>query len=124
MRRGGGAIRQRVRAVPGARIEAWEADGDGFYDVQYPDGRTAACTHPFTDGQGRYRFWAFTPTPYPIVFSREAWQAFARELKALASWLVYFVTLYRPAAGRYWPSSQRPGSMSLRASAGPHDPGA
>ena len=26
--------------VPGARIEVWESDEDGFYDVQYPDGRT------------------------------------------------------------------------------------
>src|SRR5690625_1852231 len=26
--------------VPGARIEVWEADEDGFYDVQYTDGRT------------------------------------------------------------------------------------
>jgi hydroxyquinol 1,2-dioxygenase len=54
------------KPVPGARIEAWEADDDGFYDVQYPDGRTAARAHLFTDRQGRYRFWALTPTPYPI----------------------------------------------------------
>ena len=29
-----------------------------------------------------------------------------------------------PALGGYWPSSQRPGAMSLAALAGPHDPGA
>jgi hydroxyquinol 1,2-dioxygenase len=52
--------------VPGALIEVWEADADGFYDVQYADDRTAARGHLLTDEQGRYRFWALTPTPYPI----------------------------------------------------------
>jgi hydroxyquinol 1,2-dioxygenase len=52
--------------VPGALIEVWEADADGFYDVQYPDDRTAARGHLLSDEQGRYRFWALTPTPYPI----------------------------------------------------------
>ncbi|QPP10177.1 intradiol ring-cleavage dioxygenase [Streptomyces bathyalis] len=53
-------------AVPGARIEVWEADADGFYDVQYGDGRTAGRAHLFTGPDGEYRFWAITPTPYPI----------------------------------------------------------
>jgi hydroxyquinol 1,2-dioxygenase len=52
--------------IPGARIEVWEADSDGFYDVQYADDRTAARAHLFTDDDGDYRFWALTPTPYPI----------------------------------------------------------
>jgi hydroxyquinol 1,2-dioxygenase len=52
--------------VAGARIEVWEADEDGFYDVQYTDGRTSARGHIFTDDEGDYRFWALTPTPYPI----------------------------------------------------------
>jgi hydroxyquinol 1,2-dioxygenase len=52
--------------VAGARIEVWEADEDGFYDVQYTDGRTSARGHIFTDAEGDYRFWALTPTPYPI----------------------------------------------------------
>lgn len=54
------------RPVAGARIEVWEADDDGFYDVQYGDGRTAARGHLFSDEEGGYRFWAITPTPYPI----------------------------------------------------------
>ena len=54
------------RPVPGARIEVWEADDDGYYDVQYTDGRTAARGHLFADDDGRYRFWALTPTRYPI----------------------------------------------------------
>ncbi|WP_342660272.1 Hydroxyquinol 1,2-dioxygenase [Rhodococcus ruber] len=52
--------------VPGARIEVWEADDDGFYDVQYDDDRVAARAHLFTDDQGRYAFWGLRPTPYPI----------------------------------------------------------
>jgi len=52
--------------LPGARIEVWEADEDGLYDVQYDDDRTAARAHLFTDTDGGYRFWAITPTPYPI----------------------------------------------------------
>ena len=52
--------------VPGALIEVWEADADGFYDVQYADDRTAARGHVLSDSDGGYRFWALTPTPYPI----------------------------------------------------------
>ena len=51
--------------VPGARIEVWEADDDGFYDVQYTDGRVAGRAHLRSD-DGRYAFWGLTPTPYPI----------------------------------------------------------
>jgi hydroxyquinol 1,2-dioxygenase len=52
--------------VPNARIEVWEADDDGFYDVQYGDDRVAARGHLFTSPAGEYQFWAVTPTPYPI----------------------------------------------------------
>lgn len=52
--------------VPGALVEVWEADDDGFYDVQYGDGRTAARGHLRTDEEGRYAFWAVRPTSYPI----------------------------------------------------------
>jgi hydroxyquinol 1,2-dioxygenase len=54
------------RPVPGARIEVWEADEDGFYDVQYTDHRVAGRAHLFADEEGRYAFWGLTPTPYPI----------------------------------------------------------
>ncbi|MFL4474487.1 dioxygenase [Paeniglutamicibacter sp. MACA_103] len=52
--------------VPGARIEVWEADEDGFYDVQYSDSRIAGRAHLFTAEDGSYAFWGLTPTPYPI----------------------------------------------------------
>lgn len=54
------------RPLAGARIEVWEADEDGFYDVQYDSGKRAARGHLFTDDAGVYRFWGLTPTPYPI----------------------------------------------------------
>ena len=52
--------------VPNARIEVWECDEDGFYDVQYDDDRTMARAHLYTDEHGEYRFWGLTPVPYPI----------------------------------------------------------
>jgi hydroxyquinol 1,2-dioxygenase len=54
------------RAVAGARLDVWEADDDGFYDVQYADGRLAGRGFQLSDADGRFGFWAVTPTPYPI----------------------------------------------------------
>jgi hydroxyquinol 1,2-dioxygenase len=53
-------------AIGGARIEVWEADDEGLYDVQYDEPRTAGRGHLFTADDGSYRFWAVTPTAYPI----------------------------------------------------------
>lgn len=57
--------------VPGARIEVWEADEDGFYDVQYEpaDGTppaTAGRGHLFSADDGTYSFWSVLPASYPI----------------------------------------------------------
>jgi hydroxyquinol 1,2-dioxygenase len=52
--------------IAGARIEVWEADEDGFYDIQYRDHRKAARARLFSDDNGGYRFWGLTPTPYSI----------------------------------------------------------
>jgi hydroxyquinol 1,2-dioxygenase len=54
------------RPVAGARVDVWEADDVGFYDVQYDDRRTAGRGHLVTEGDGGFRFWAVTPTAYPI----------------------------------------------------------
>src|SRR3954467_11319242 len=43
--------------VSGARIEVWEADADGRYDVQYGDDRVAGRGHLHTGEDGGYRFW-------------------------------------------------------------------
>jgi len=53
-------------ALAGADIEVWEADADGFYDVQYADGRTAGRARMRADGEGRYGFWSVKPAAYPI----------------------------------------------------------
>ncbi|MFD6388662.1 intradiol ring-cleavage dioxygenase [Nocardia sp. NPDC055029] len=52
--------------VVGARIEVWEADDDGYYDVQYPDNRTAGRGWLNSGADGEYRFWSVLPAPYPI----------------------------------------------------------
>lgn len=52
--------------LAGARIEVWEADEDGLYDVQYDAGKRSARGHLFSAADGSYRFWGLTPTPYPI----------------------------------------------------------
>lgn len=52
--------------IPNARIEVWEADEEGLYDVQYDDNRTAARACLYSDGNGAFNFWGLHPTPYPI----------------------------------------------------------
>lgn len=54
--------------VPDARIEVWEADDEGFYDVQHPGGDTYGRAHLFSDDDGGYRFWCVEPAPYPIPY--------------------------------------------------------
>jgi hydroxyquinol 1,2-dioxygenase len=52
--------------VPHARIEVWQADDQGRYDVQYGDDRVAGRARLTADSAGAYQFWALKPTPYPI----------------------------------------------------------
>ncbi len=52
--------------IGGARLEVWEADADGFYDIQYADGPTMGRGHLFSAPDGTYSFWSVRPTPYPI----------------------------------------------------------
>jgi hydroxyquinol 1,2-dioxygenase len=52
--------------VAGARIEVWEADEDGFYDVQYAGDRSAGRGWLRSGPDGEYRFWSVLPSPYPI----------------------------------------------------------
>jgi hydroxyquinol 1,2-dioxygenase len=58
----------RGEAVPDARIEVWEADEDGRYDVQYSDSRVGGRGYVRSDGDGRFAFWGLTPVPYPIPY--------------------------------------------------------
>jgi hydroxyquinol 1,2-dioxygenase len=50
-----------------ARVEVWQADDDGFYDVQHAGlGESRARGHLLTDEDGRFWFWSLKPTAYPI----------------------------------------------------------
>jgi hydroxyquinol 1,2-dioxygenase len=55
------------KPVASARIEVWQADDEGLYDVQYADlDHARARGHLFSDGDGRFWFWTVKPTAYPI----------------------------------------------------------
>jgi len=80
--------------LPGARIEVWQADEAGFYDVQYGDDRTAGRAHLYSDEHGRYNFWGITPTPYPIPHDGPVGQMLAATARSpwRASHLHFMVT--------------------------------
>ncbi|HET9094377.1 MAG TPA: dioxygenase [Solirubrobacteraceae bacterium] len=62
-----GSVRETDgQPVAGARLEVWECDETGLYDVQYDSERSAARGRVVADGEGAFRFWALTPVPYPI----------------------------------------------------------
>lgn len=53
--------------ISGAKIDVWETDSKGFYDVQHqdrsgPDGRAVLTS----DESGNFWFRAIVPVPYPI----------------------------------------------------------
>ncbi|MFE0517690.1 intradiol ring-cleavage dioxygenase [Streptomyces sp. NPDC058954] len=54
--------------LPGATIDVWQADGNGFYDVQRPDLQPPGNGRGlFTaDAEGGFRFRTCVPSPYPI----------------------------------------------------------
>lgn len=52
--------------IAGARVETWQADEDGFYDVQKDVDRPQNRGHLTTDAEGNYSFWAVRPVAYPI----------------------------------------------------------
>jgi len=52
--------------IGGARIEVWEADEDGLYDVQYPGDVVAGRGWLTSADDGGYRFWSVKPNHYSI----------------------------------------------------------
>ncbi|CAK4030517.1 cathecol 1,2-dioxygenase [Lecanosticta acicola] len=55
------------KPIPGVKIDIWETDSKGFYDVQYagregPDQRAVM----YSDDEGNFWFKAIVPVPYPI----------------------------------------------------------
>jgi len=52
--------------IAGALVETWQADEDGFYDVQKDTDGPQNRGHLTTDADGNYSFWAVRPVAYPI----------------------------------------------------------
>ncbi|MGW2571452.1 intradiol ring-cleavage dioxygenase [Streptomyces sp. NPDC001537] len=54
--------------LPGAVVDVWQADGNGFYDVQRPEVQPPGNGRGlFTaDAEGRFWFRTCVPSPYPI----------------------------------------------------------
>ena len=53
--------------LAGAIVDIWQADGDGYYDVQQPDLEGALLRARFrTDREGRFHFRSIMPAYYPI----------------------------------------------------------
>lgn len=54
--------------LPGAAIEVWHSDKDGYYDVQHYDegGATTMRARLKADEAGRFCFWTVVPSFYPI----------------------------------------------------------
>jgi protocatechuate 3,4-dioxygenase beta subunit len=55
------------KPIQGAKIDVWETDSQGFYDVQHAE-RTGADGRAVleSDKEGRFHFNAIVPVPYPI----------------------------------------------------------
>jgi hydroxyquinol 1,2-dioxygenase len=54
-------------AIAGASADVWQADQEGFYDVQYKElegHRARGVLH--SDGEGRLRFRSILPVAYPV----------------------------------------------------------
>ncbi|MFE9602519.1 intradiol ring-cleavage dioxygenase [Streptomyces hokutonensis] len=54
--------------LPGALLDVWQADGNGFYDVQQPDVQPPGNGRGLftTEAEGRFWFRTCVPSPYPI----------------------------------------------------------
>ncbi|PWI13993.1 6-chlorohydroxyquinol-1,2-dioxygenase [Streptomyces sp. Act143] len=54
--------------LPGAAVDVWQADGNGFYDVQQPDVQPPGNGRGLftTDSEGRFRCRTCVPSSYPI----------------------------------------------------------
>ncbi|TDO54482.1 hydroxyquinol 1,2-dioxygenase [Kribbella sp. VKM Ac-2527] len=52
--------------IPSALVETWQADEEGFYDVQKDVGQPQNRGHLTTDAEGNYSFWSVRPVAYPI----------------------------------------------------------
>jgi hydroxyquinol 1,2-dioxygenase len=56
------------RPLPGAIVDVWHSDKDGYYDVQRYDagGGVSLRAHFRADAEGRVFFWSIVPSFYPV----------------------------------------------------------
>jgi len=55
------------RPIAGAKVDVWQSDADGYYDVQRPDLDEATLRATFTTAaDGCFNFWSIMPRYYPI----------------------------------------------------------
>ncbi|KZT53190.1 hypothetical protein CALCODRAFT_501399 [Calocera cornea HHB12733] len=55
------------KPIAGAKVETWETDAEGFYDVQYEGREFPDCRGRLTSrDDGACEFWAVVPVAYPI----------------------------------------------------------
>jgi hydroxyquinol 1,2-dioxygenase len=53
--------------IAAARVDVWQSDDNGLYDIQYEGlGEARARGHLFADADGTFRFRTVLPTAYPI----------------------------------------------------------
>jgi hydroxyquinol 1,2-dioxygenase len=62
----GRVLDTKGQPIAGALVETWQADEDGFYDVQKDLDGPQNRGHLTTDADGNYSFWAVRPVAYPI----------------------------------------------------------
>ncbi|KAG8735316.1 hypothetical protein FRC10_010746 [Ceratobasidium sp. 414] len=63
----GKVLGSRGEAVPGAVMDTWETDDQGYYDTQYDNRTEPDCRGRLrTGGNGEYAFRAVVPVAYPI----------------------------------------------------------
>jgi hydroxyquinol 1,2-dioxygenase len=62
----GRVLSTKGEPIAQALVETWQADEDGFYDVQKELDGPQNRAHLTTDADGNYRFWAVKPVAYPI----------------------------------------------------------
>jgi hydroxyquinol 1,2-dioxygenase len=62
----GSVVSTNGAAIAGARVDVWQADEAGMYDVQYDDRVVRGRGHVHSDQDGRFSFRTVRPTAYPI----------------------------------------------------------
>jgi hydroxyquinol 1,2-dioxygenase len=58
------------RPIPGASVDVWHSDSDGYYDVQHLDdvGGLSGRARFRTGLKGDWSFWSIKPAAYPIPY--------------------------------------------------------